>query len=336
VESVRNSYIREFNRHLDDFCKNLPPTIYRRTVRIPYQNGTYERPLAIALVDISINTSEANCSNVLPLKNPPGFTKQLRVEGVDPISGNLLMFAYIFWSRKFCHAVISFTGTVFLSEWQSNFQYEQVAPTVLNGYQGGVLVHKGFYNIYLSIRDQLWNWWNSNPWVQTLYITGHSLGGALSTICAYDFANVFASRGGCDSQVSNQTKSDSNRDFQSQNAIDNVYPIHYSFAAPRSGNSTYARVFNRRLPTSLRINNTEDLIPQLPPATWRKWNYEQTGGNIPFTISLPTLSDDHIQAYIYHLPECAQVAPCHINIADKSFACGVRDKEINDKEINDK
>lgn len=297
VGGIENRLVREFNRHLDEFCENLPPTIYREPVYIPIKNGIYEKELATALLDISFSTSQSNCSNILPLKNPTGFNKQLRVEGIDPITGNKLMFAYIFWNRSLGKAVISFTGTVFISEWQSDFQYQQVAPNILNGYQNGVLVHMGFYNIYLSIRDILWDWWNKNTWVQTLYITGHSLGGALSTICSYDFADVFTTRNGIDSQQ----------------PTDKVYPIHYSFAAPRSGNSSYAQIFNRRVPTSIRINNTEDVIPALPPATWDRWNYEHTTGNVPFTISLPTLSDDHTQSYYYYLPECAQVAPCNNN-----------------------
>lgn len=174
----------------------------------------------------------------------------------------------------------------------------------------------------MSIRDQLWDWWNNNQscdfvapkgWVQTLYITGHSLGGALSTICGYDFAEVFFDR---DCNVSaacnSQTCTPDIPNACDDPCIAKSLPIHYSFAAPRSGNTTYARTFNQRLPTSLRINNSEDVVPQLPPATWEGYTYEHTAGNVPFTISLGSLRDDHIQAYYYHLPECPQVARCNI------------------------
>ena len=284
IANLRASFIRRFNEHLSEFCANLPPITYRESVYLPFDNGTYERRLAIALSDIAFNTSKANCANILPLPNPPGFDNQLRVEGADPINGQSVMFAYIFWNSVTRQAVISFTGTELISEWQSDLQFEQVAPTSLNGYENGVLVHKGFYDIYLAIRGQLWEWWGENSSsITTLYVTGHSLGAALSTICAYDFAHTPDSF------------------------------IHYSFAAPRSGNSKYAQVFNLRVPQSLRVNNTEDIIPQLPPATWQGLNYEQTGGNVPFTISLPGLIEDHIQAYTEHLPICPQVAPCHID-----------------------
>lgn len=292
IQNTKTSFITEFNEHFVQYCSNLPPITYREEVFIPYENGVYEKPLATALLDISFNTSKANCINILPLPNPPGFNKQLRVEGIEPNGGQKVMFAYIFWSRSLCHASISFTGTELLSEWKSDFQYQQVAPTVLNGYEDGVLVHKGFYNIYITVRDQLWNWWNENSsWVQTLYITGHSLGGGLSTICAYDFAHVLLNSN-CPEK----------------------FPIHYSFAAPRSGNVKYAELFNKRLPTSLRINNSEDLVPQLPPATWRGYTYEQTRGSIPFTASLGSLAKDHIQAYYDDMPLCAQVADCYVPV----------------------
>ena len=54
------------------------------------------------------------------------------------------------------------------------------------------------------MRNTLWNWIGENK-ITTLFITGHSLGGALSTICAFDFADI------------------------------KPIIIQYSFAAPRSG-----------------------------------------------------------------------------------------------------
>jgi hypothetical protein len=314
IASVAENFVTEFNRHFEVFCENLPGITYREEVYIPLENGVYEKPLATALVDISYNVSISNCANILPLPNPPGFTNQLRIEGIEPINGDRVMFAYIFWNRRLCKAVIAFTGTEFISEWQSDIEFEQVAPTSLNGYKTGVLIHQGFYDIYIAIRDQLWNWWNNNQsWVKTLYITGHSLGGALSTICAYDFAEVFLNRdcnisNGCNSHTCTpDIPNDCNDPCISVNL-----PIHYSFAAPRSGNPTYAREFYKRLPTSLRIVNTEDVVPTLPPATWDRYTYEQTAGSIPFTISLGSFRDNHSQAYYYHLPECAQVAGCNV------------------------
>ena len=304
IQVNKNQFITEFNKSLAEYCASLPVPTYRREVFVPFENGVYQKDLAIALTDISFNVSQANCSNILPLPNPPGFNQQLRVEGIDPFNKQPLMYAYIFWNKGMGWACIAFTGTVLLTEWQSDLEYEQVAPTILNGYEDGVLVHKGFYGIYTAVRNILWDWWNQNKsWMQSLFITGHSLGGGLSTICAYDFADVFKEATAYEN--ANNSTTGPPHVFQ--------IPVHYSIAAPRSGNVKYAQIFNRRVPTSLRINNTEDLIPAVPPGSWRGWTYEQTGGNIPFTVSLGSLVDDHVNAYYYHLPLCAEVAPCHVD-----------------------
>ena len=210
----------------------------------------------------------------MDIASPVGFSHQVRIEGINPVSRVNTMFGYIFWNRD--QAVISFTGTQWISEWIADLWFVQIAPDKLNGYMDGVMIHRGFYEIYMSIRDKLWSWWNENcGWVKTLFITGHSLGGALSTICAYDFAEM-----GIKCSI-----------------------VHYSFAAPRSGNIAYTQVFKERLPTSLRINNTEDIVPQLPFACFAGYIYKHTHGNIPFTISLQTIGENHTIAYHDSLPD---------------------------------
>lgn len=278
-----------------NFCEQVSEIIYREEVYIPYKNGIYEKELAVALLDISLNTTKSTCPKLSNLPNPPGFDQQIRIEGIDPNNGQTSMYAYIFWNQKLAQVVISFTGTATPSQFYSDFQYQQVPPTEINNYTEGVLVHKGFYNIYMSIRDKLWEWWKENYfWVEMLYITGHSLGGALSTICSFDFADVIS------------------------------YPVHYAFASPRCGNPNFARIFNKIVPTSLRINNTCDVVPQLPPASWQGYVYEEVGGNIPFTLALPTLRDDHIVSYVVGLPECPQVSPCYLENLDRvCFNCPI-------------
>jgi len=271
-----------FTEAFDNYCENLSPIKYRQEVYIPIKNGVYERKLAVAMFDIASNTGKSNCANILPLPNPPGFTQQLRVEGSEPINGQILMFAYIFWDRTLEHAVISFTGTDYISEWISNLDFKQVPAVDLNGYVDGVLVHRGFYLIYLSIRNKLWNWWNENSsWVKNLYITGYSLGGALATICGYDFGDVFP---------------------------DHV-PIHYTFGAPRSGNNEYSDNFNSRMQyQSLRINNIQDIVPQIPLPVQDGYVYDQTGGSVPFNASLSNLALNHTVAYFSFLPICPDAA----------------------------
>jgi len=292
-----NDFLNAYTENFKIECDNIKNLVYRETVYIPYENGVYEKTLAVALQDISYNTTRAECPNILPIPNPPTFTDQLRVEGLT--DNKLIMYGYIFWNKKTKKVVFSFAGTVLLEQLRADLNIKQIPPTLLNGYENGILVQEGFYNIYISIREILWTWWNNNKtWVKTFYITGHSLGGALSTICAFDFADVF-----------NIEKSKARNSITGSKRIKNL-PIHYSFATPRSGNVLYAQVFNKRLETTLRINNTEDIIPQLPPAKTLDYIYQQTNGSISFTKSLNSLLENHTTAYYEFLPICSNNASC--------------------------
>jgi triacylglycerol lipase len=155
-----------------------------------------------------------------------------------------------------------------------------------NNYSNGILVHQGFYSVYNSIRQQLFEWWNqygSN--IKYLYLTGHSLGGATSTLCAFDFGN--------------------------QTGTTSI--VHYALASPRVGNPQFAQTFDQVSPYSIRVANTEDLVTNLPLAQFDGYTYEHvciTRGLVSFTKSLGSIKDNHIQAYD-NLPICFQnVAPC--------------------------
>ncbi|CAM9732160.1 unnamed protein product [Chrysoparadoxa australica] len=70
-----------------------------------------------------------------------------------------------------------------------------------------------------------------------IYVTGHSLGGALATLCAVDFADRF--------KASKLTM--------------------YNFGSPRVGNSAFARLYNEKHAGAFRIVNDMDMIARLPP-----------------------------------------------------------------------
>ena len=289
LTSLVSQLVQEYDANFAAFCTDLPPIGYSNAVYVPTTNGIYEKPLAKALLDIAFNTTRANCTNLLPLPNPPGFDQQLRLEGHDPFGTGLNMFAYVFWNVATCKACISFTGTSTLTEWLANFSYTLTEATALNGWMPGIQCHGGFYAIYLSIRDALFNWWNTaRTYIKFLFITGHSLGGGLSTICAFDFAQEF------------------------DGATTGIFPYHYSFGAPRAGNIAFAQTFNSRIPTSLRVGNTEDVIIALPPSSWFGNIFEHTGQLMSFTVAGDSLAFDHVLAYFQDLPVCSQTAGCKI------------------------
>lgn len=271
-------FISWYESQYNQLCENTEIE-YSEAVKYPMDIERYEKNLALALYQINNAVSLANCPDKV-LILPPGFNQAVEIRGIDPASGRDTMFAYIFYDNEGERAVVSFTGTFYLSEWLDDLNYAQVAPTELNGYVDGQLVHGGFYRIYVNIRQQIIDFINDNE-VSELYITGHSLGGALAILCGYDLS---------------ESKS----------------MVHYTFGAPRVGNTLFTLDFNKAVPQSMRVNNTEDLIPALPPAYWDGWTFFQNNNNIPFTISLGTLLADHTQAYMKHMPECFDNrAPCH-------------------------
>lgn len=255
---------------------------YRESIYVPKNPAIYEKKLATALLDTCFMTSSANCTAILPIENPPGFTNQLQLNGIEPVSKQNLFIGYIFWNQASGQAIFSFSGTEQLIAWKADFRYHQVPPTELNGYKDGMLVHQGFYDIYSAVRNQIMCWWEENPWVKNLFITGHSLGAALSAICAFDFAGI---------------------------TNENKKLIHVSFASPRLANIEFAKEFDERIPQSINVINTEDLIPALVLAQLFGYTYETLGQLTPFIKSGGSLSYNHIDSYYYNLPdepECAK------------------------------
>ena len=69
-----------------------------------------------------------------------------------------------------------------------------------------------------------------------VYITGHSLGGALAILCAYDVAT----RSSC--------------------AEYDLDVKVYTWGTPRVGNHAFAREYNRRLPDTWQVINSDDAV----------------------------------------------------------------------------
>lgn len=71
-------------------------------------------------------------------------------------------------------------------------------------------------------------------------VTGHSLGGALATLCAFELS-------------SRRGPNRANQEISM-----------YTFGAPRAGNAIFASQFNSLVPDSWRITNNRDIVPSVP------------------------------------------------------------------------
>lgn len=162
---------------------------------------------------------------------------------------------------------IVFVGTSNSCMGALDLAYSQVEYTNLTNYVPGLGGHRGVYAVYNSIRDKLLMalapYLSRNP---TILITGHSLGGALSQVCALDLA---------------------------------VYnPIHYSFAAPMVFNGVGYEIYTRFVEHSYRVANISDLVTISPlPIMPNKDIFYHVGKLVYFQRNLGTYAQNHTIAY---------------------------------------
>ncbi|PRW20266.1 alpha beta-hydrolase isoform A [Chlorella sorokiniana] len=108
-----------------------------------------------------------------------------------------------------------------------------------------VWVHNGFLDAYSSVRSEVMRLLETalageeEPW--TLYITGHSLGGALATLCTFDCARRVWRRGAVRPAI-----------------------VHYNYGSPRVGNKAFADAFDQLVPNTWRVANTNDAVASVP------------------------------------------------------------------------
>lgn len=188
---------------------------------------------------------------------------------------------------------VVFRGTLNSQEWAANSRFEKEA--VLKGVPGAGYVHRGFNTIFetsftdrlktsrgiytrlkrkalgiqpphefrqQSIRETLQSILFNSELVSPeakIYITGHSLGGALALLAGRVLANAgrIANAG---RNIAGDNNSASGNPYSDNLAI-------CTFAAPRVGDNAFKSVFNDI--SVIRYVNTEDIVPAVPPATVR-------------------------------------------------------------------
>lgn len=141
--------------------------------------------------------------------------------------------------------VIAFRGTSSSSDWASDALATQMEYPYA---RGAGKTHRGITQIYQTARDQIHTSLRGLNPAKTLYLTGHSLGGALAILCALD--------------VSFHTS------FRA--------PQLYTYGSPRVGSPAFVSAFSRRPIGVQRISNLYDAVTYLPPPTVRIPRINQT------------------------------------------------------------
>ncbi|MFD2878981.1 lipase family protein [Paenibacillus rhizoplanae] len=93
------------------------------------------------------------------------------------------LFGFILESPQ--EIVIAWRGSISTNDWLSNMNAAQKKFKYI---QEPCMTHRGFTDIYASARDAILSVLGTLSPEKTLYVTGHSLGGALATLCALDVA----------------------------------------------------------------------------------------------------------------------------------------------------
>lgn len=165
------------------------------------------------------------------------------------------------------------------TDWMTNFNFaqEQVYP-----YEGEskshARMHRGFVSAYFSVRESIHAYIKTHT-TPRIIVTGHSLGGALATLCAVDLQYNFPKQ---------------------------IHIEIYTFGAPRVGNAGFQESFNERVPRSYRIIYGMDIVPALP-RVWQGYRHVDTevrlGSRWSWNFVSQRLEDHQISNYINALKE---------------------------------
>ncbi|GAA3412165.1 lipase family protein [Paenibacillus hodogayensis] len=218
-------------------------------------NDVYEeRAIFLAAICGQTYTQFTNTdgSFVVPLHYSVNYTFQMK-----SVANIWERFGFIIESPK--EIIIAFRGTSSTSDWISDIIASQ---TKFKYSKGDCYTHRGFTNIYSSGRSGIISALAELSPNKALYITGHSLGAALSTLCAFDI-------------VANTVYSS---------------PKLFTYGSPRVGDPAFAKAFSKYVQNSYRIANPYDVVTHTPPSIYKQpkrdekfyYSHVRTFESLPF------------------------------------------------------
>lgn len=145
-------------------------------------------------------------------------------------------------------------------------------------------VHAGFLDSFRTLEAELVAWIDqrltATPGAQ-IYLTGHSLGGALATVT---FAHLSRLRNDRSKAVQPATGAPENGGAQPAAVPPTPripVPTLYTFGCPQVGNGRFARHLDQRYPERIfRVENHVDVVPELPEVN----GYEHVGRRMYFNL----------------------------------------------------
>jgi triacylglycerol lipase len=197
----------------------------------------------------------------------PEFYEVAATFNAKSITGHSERFGFILQSDN--QIIVAFRGTSSTTDWISDAIAKQGKYKCV---KGAGKSHLGISDIYYSARGQILTALDTLSARKSLMITGHSLGGALASLCAIDIAD--------------------NSAF--------TLPSVYNYGSPRVGDPTFAKTYSGKVNQSFRIYNRYDIVSRLPPHVYKLPNRETTyhymhvRDEVPLQFHTGSVSANHV------------------------------------------
>lgn len=162
------------------------------------------------------------------------------------------------------HHIIALRGTQTNSEWVNNVSSRQVNFQTRQPQYGRV--HRGFQAAYEKVITQIRRAVEQLNPALPLYLSGHSLGGAVAILTAADLSL--------------------NNGFRGPMQV-------YTYGSPRVGDPTFAQFYNGLLPSTFRIVNLADTVPITPPEQFRGGTFQHVGQEWSYLAQLGNVDANH-------------------------------------------
>jgi triacylglycerol lipase len=159
-------------------------------------------------------------------------TRQLLFGRPEGLLAKTEPFGFVAQNKTSRNVFVAFRGTQSLEDWMANLSFPQVSHVWGSA-------ESGFADLYnqcsVDVKAAVQNAGDA----PNVFVTGHSLGGALATLATADLVSS---------------------GVRPQAAM-------YNIASPRVGDRAFAAKFNSQVTTRWRIVNTEDIVTTVPLAT---------------------------------------------------------------------
>lgn len=145
-----------------------------------------------------------------------------------------------YYAKKDGKLYIVFQGSRGKKDWKDNLKFWRKFIKKIKPYgniRTDIKIHSGFLKQYKTVRFFIHELIRDCPEIHEIIVTGHSLGGALATLCAVDLQYNFSPE---------------------------KFITCVSFGSPRVGNRAFVRSYDKRVPRTHRIVNGADIVCSVP------------------------------------------------------------------------